>query len=339
MKSIAWIFIVFALFAGWLSTGFYSVSPQETGITFILGQCTNRQIPSGLHYHVPWPLGSVCRVETTTMKSMPIGFRLIDQAAQIKPTPQQCEWLTGDTNVLRIQLLVQYLISDPYSYRFAGKSPEEILRSAGEAAVTHMVGRMAVDDALTTGWALLSKQIIEEIQSHLDRCRCGLTVVNVQRIAIEPPDEVREAFQDVTNARQDKSRLITQARVYREEILPRARGQAEQLIAQAEGKQSIRIASAQGDMEKFLAILPEVRNASDAVKIRFYRETMEKVLPRLQKHILVRSPDGSTLPIRIFSQKNKSAPPSAQKKKEETPPFPDNSEMMRYLQDSISKQN
>ncbi len=344
MKKTIGFTLGVVLIAGWLVTGLYSVSSQETGITFFWGSVVNRSVPPGLHYHIPWPLGRIDRVETTTMKSMPIGFRLIDHATGVKPTPEQCEWLTGDTNVLRIQLLIQYVVSDPFLYLYAGYNPEEILRSAGEASLTRRLGHISVDDALTTGWALLSEHIQEDLQDHLDRCQTGFTIVNIQRIAIEPPEEVREAFQEVTDARQDRSRLITQARVEMEEVLPQARGKAETILAKADSQRSLRIAQAKGDAEKFLALLPEIQNASESIKIRLYRETMEKILPRLKKHVLVRSPGGSTVPIHVFLQKRKFYPASGNETNEKFPtsgafPLPEQSDMIQFLQERMDEQN
>ncbi len=342
MRTLYWVIIIVCILCVWFLTGLYAVSPKETGITTCLGCMVNQNVTPGLHYHVPWPIGRVYVVETTTVMSIPIGFKITELSKNIGPSPEQTEWLTGDTNVLRVQLLIQYVISDLSQYLFQSESPRTILVEAGEASVTKHFGQMSVDGALTSGWALLSKQMMSDIQDRLNLCQTGLTIVNIQRKAIEPPDEVKEAFQDVTNARQDKSRLITQARVYKEEILPRARGKAETILAKAEAKKSMRIATAQGDVQRFLALLPEVKNNADSVRTRLYRETMEKIFPRLKKRILLRSPDGSTVPIHLFMKEKKKynslLDKNSSEKSNESVISDEEREMLKYLQQSLSKQ-
>ncbi len=345
MKRFRISLLPVVLLIAWLFSGFYTVSPKETAVTVFLGKVTARRVTPGLGYHAPWPLGVVYRVETTTVLQMPVGYRFIDEIRNVPPTYEQCEWLTGDTNVLRIQLLIQYRVSDPYNYLFANANPIALLRKAGEAAVTNRLGQMKVDEALTAGWASLSTDIKMDLQQSLDRCQSGLEIVKIERVKIEPPQDVQDAFQDVTDARQDKTRIITKARVYKEEILPRARGQAEIILAQAEAAKTMRIASATGDTSKFLALLPEVKNASGAVRERLYRETMEKVMPRLRKRVLVPSPDGSmpSLHLRLF-QKKSSPHPSASATADDYPVTPgagassEEQEMLRFLKERLGRE-
>jgi len=300
MKRLIIYSIVIILLSAWLITGFYTVSPKHTAVTTFLGKISDSRVAPGLHYRAPWPIGRVYCVETSTIFNMPVGFRITEMIKNKKPTADQCEWLTGDTNVLRIQLLIQYVISNPKDFLFSAVSQFELLRKAGEASVTHRLGQMTVDDALTIGWALLSKQVMIDVQQHLDKCNAGLTVISLQRKAIEPPEEVRKAFQDITNARQDKSRFITKAMVYQEQVLPRARGRAHEIISNAIAKKDQRISFAKGDMNRFLALLPQVKKSPESIRVRYYREIMEKILPSMKKRILVRSADGSLIPINIF---------------------------------------
>ena len=112
---------------------------------------------------------------------------------------------------------------------------------------------------------------------------------------VSPPKQVIAAFKDVASAKEDKNRLVNQAEGYRNDVIPKARGEAEAMIRSAEGFRESRIKRAEGDVANFDAVLKEYRKAKDITKKRLYLETMERVLPDIEKIIVPDKDSGNML--------------------------------------------
>jgi membrane protease subunit HflK len=110
--------------------------------------------------------------------------------------------------------------------------------------------------------------------------------VAVQLQDVNPPNEVQEAFKDVASAKEDKSKYINQAQGYENDLIPKARGEAVQITKEAEGYKIERIKKAEGDVAKFNNILTEYKKGEYITQARLYLETMEEILPNMNKVIV-----------------------------------------------------
>ena len=80
-------------------------------------------------------------------------------------------------------------------------------------------------------------------------------------------------------------------------VVPRARGEAEQRIQSAEGYALKRVNEAEGDVARFNAILEEYIKAPEVTKRRLYLETMQEVIPRLGRKIIIDEEAQQILPL------------------------------------------
>jgi membrane protease subunit HflK len=78
-------------------------------------------------------------------------------------------------------------------------------------------------------------------------------------------------------------------------VLPRARAEAIELTESARGYRDSRIAEARGEAERFTALLTAYQAAPEVTRKRLYLETMEAVLPNVEK-IIVEPGAASILP-------------------------------------------
>ena len=120
----------------------------------------------------------------------------------------------------------------------------------------------------------------------MDAYDSGLVITEVKLQAADPPDAVRDAFHDVVRAREDKEKLINQAKGYQADILPKARGEAQKILREAEGYKEKRVLLAQGEASRFLSVLAEYEKSREVTRDRLHLETMEKILPDIDKFIL-----------------------------------------------------
>jgi membrane protease subunit HflK len=112
-------------------------------------------------------------------------------------------------------------------------------------------------------------------------------VTEVKLDAVDAPDEVKDAFNAVTRAREDKEKLVNEALGYQEDKVPKARGEAQSIMRAAEGYRERRILRSQGDAEKFTAVLAEYQKAKDVTRKRLYLESMERVLSATQRKVVL----------------------------------------------------
>ncbi|MFQ6090500.1 MAG: FtsH protease activity modulator HflK, partial [Candidatus Bipolaricaulia bacterium] len=154
------------------------------------------------------------------------------------------------------------------------------------------VATRTIDETLTTERDLIARETLQSLQRLLDAYEAGIVIVNVQLQDVKPPKPVIAAFDDVNSARQDKERAINQAEKYKLDILPRARGQAQEIINQAEAYKQERIKRAEGDVARFLEVLQKYQLGEDVTETRLYIETMEEILPQMNKIILTEGASG-----------------------------------------------
>ena len=277
----------------WLATGIYIVGPDEVGVVRTFGKFT-RVVQSGLNWKFPAPIETVDTPKVTEVKRIEIGFRTLKNG-QYRTVEKESLMLTGDENIVDAEMIVQYKIKDPVAYLFRIVGPELTVREAAEASLRTVVGRNRIDETLTTGKFTIQEETKTQLQSILDKYNSGIHVVAVQLQDVSPPKEVIGAFKDVASAKEDKNRMVNQAEGYRNDIIPKARGEAEAMIRDAEGFKESRIKRSEGDAAKFATILKEYRKAKSITEKRLYLETMEKVLPDIEKIIVPDKNSGNML--------------------------------------------
>ena len=277
----------------WLATGIYIVGPDEVGVVRTFGKFT-RVVQSGLNWKFPAPIEIVDTPKVTEVKRIEIGFRTLKNG-QYRTVEKESLMLTGDENIVDAEMIVQYKIKDPVAYLFRIVGPELTVREAAEASLRTVVGRNKIDETLTTGKFTIQEETKNQLQSILDNYNSGIHVVAVQLQDVSPPKEVIGAFKDVASAKEDKNRMINQAEGYRNDVIPKARGEAEAMIRDAEGFKESSVKRAEGDATKFTTILKEYRKAKSITEKRLYLETMEKVLPDIEKIIVPDKDSGNML--------------------------------------------
>jgi len=287
--------------AAYLLSGIYAVGPQQLGVVVRFGKVVADAVAPGIHYHLPYPIETVYKPKTAEIKKLFLGVRRKGSTGTSQS--KGLEMLTGDTNVLLVQAVIQYAISDPVKYLFATEDPQTVIEAAADQALTRIVGSMSVDSLLTTEKLHAQTLVKQKMQEVLDSYNVGVKAIGAYCQEIGPPVEVAYAFRDVASAREDKNRLISEAEGYRNQVIPTTRGQADKMIKDAEGYSKERIERARGEAERFLALLEEYRKSKDLTASRIYVEKMEKILPRLKIYVVDRGKEGGVSNLRLLLPK------------------------------------
>jgi len=281
----------------WLASGVYFVAPDEIGVVKRFGEAVRTTNP-GPHYHAPMPIETVTKPKVTQVRRVEIGFRTIGERQQgrFRAIPSESLMLTRVENIVNLTFIVQYKIKDAIAYLFNVRDQDKTVKDAAEAAMRETIGKNDIDDILTVGKFQIQQDTKKNLQSILDGYNAGIHVVAVQLQDVHPPDQVMAAFKDVASAKEDKSKMINEAYGYRNEILPKAKGKASQIVNDAIAYRESKIIQAQGDVSRFLQVLEEYKKARDVTKTRLYIETMEEILPPMNKIIVEGSVGRNILP-------------------------------------------
>ena len=261
----------------------FIVAPDEEGVVKRFGVPVRAADP-GPHFKIPF-VETVLQPKVEKLYRVEVGFRTTQQGRQ-QMVPQEALMLTGDMNILGIEFIVQYKIKEARDFLFNVADIDETIGKAAEASMREVVGKSKIDEALTTGKAVIQADTLTLLQTILDQYHSGVQIAAVQLQDVDPPEAVAAAFKDVTNAKEDREKLINQAQGYRNDIIPRAKGEAAELVNRAKGFAQARLNRAQGEANRFLATLKEYYQAKDVISKRIYIETMEEILPHMEKVII-----------------------------------------------------
>ncbi len=265
-----------------LATSFFSVDQTENAVVLRFGKYV-RTVGPGLQMKLPLGIERNYNVETAVVKTLSFGYRGIDpygtslQGAFM--TPDESMMLTGDLNIVDVEWIVQYRISDPRKYLFSIHDKETTIRDISQSVMNQLVGDLPILAIMTSERTNIEYEAQSAMQEIFDRYDSGIDIVAVKLQNIMPPEgEVQDAFEDVNKAIQDMNTLINEGKQYYNQEIPAAQGEADKIISEAEGYAAERINMAKGDTARFTAMLEEYEKNKETTAERLYIETMEEVL-------------------------------------------------------------
>lgn len=268
----------------WLVLGsFWIVREDEDGVVTRFGR-VDRVVASGFRFTLPWPFERMERVATTEVRTIAIGLGATGEEDE----DDDVQWMTGDTNIVEMRVVVQYVVRDPDSYLYSvadfpdGRSRDLLIEQAARAELTRLVACMTVDEVLSVGKARLQLDAKVGTQSVLDDLDLGLDLLTVNIAAVHPPPQVITAFNDVASAESDKERVISEADGFRRDLLPTERGRANTLIQNALVYQDQVVKAARGAASRFLQLAEEVRACPGVSRHRLWLDTVADVLGRVE---------------------------------------------------------
>ncbi|MCK5655468.1 MAG: FtsH protease activity modulator HflK [Candidatus Aureabacteria bacterium] len=304
-KFIPFIIVILLVIIG-LAQTVYSVGPDEVGVVQRFGKYVANTAP-GLHMKLPFGIDRVTRVKITAIETEEFGIRTLKAGVRTTYSArsylQESLMLTGDLNILDVQWIVQYRRADPVKYLFATRDPGKNVRDVSEVVMRRLAGNYSVDEVLKESRDEIGARAQVEMQKILDKYETGIKVITVKLQNVNPPDEVKPAFNEVNEAEQEKERFINQAWEAYNKVVPRARGEAEKTIREAEGYALEKVNRAKGDTERFLAVLEEYKKAPDITKKRIYLETMSEVIPTAKQKYIIDPKQSTILPLLNIGQK------------------------------------
>jgi membrane protease subunit HflK len=264
---------------------FFMVRVDEVGVVLRFGKF-DREVPSGLHFRLPYPIEEVRLPKVTAQNIIEIGFESARGGRGGRDVPAESLMLTGDENIVVVGFVVRWRIKDAQKYLFNIQKPDETVKEVAESVMREVVGQSEIKPIITEARYQTEGAVQKLMQDVLDYYGAGIAIEQVQMLKSEPPAQVIDAFRDVQAAQADKAKVQNEAFAYANKVVPEARGEADRIILGAQGYQQQAVAEATGQTARFLKVYDEYKKAPDVTRKRLYLETMERVLGGAEKIIL-----------------------------------------------------
>ena len=298
LSGPALVFVLIIAITVWAISGFYTVKEAERGVVLRFGQFHEVAMP-GLRWKMTF-VDRVIPVDIEAVRSLSAsGFML-----------------TEDENVVSVEFVVQYRVTDAYLYRFSVTDADHSLQQALDSALRYVVGHAKMDDVLTKGREQVRQDTWQELEKIITPYNLGIVLTDVNFKDARPPAEVKDAFDDAIAAQEDEERFIREAEAYQREIEPTARGRVTRMTQEAEAYKERVTLEAQGEIARFERLLPEYQAAKEVTRQRLYIDAMEEVLGNTSK-VIVDVEGGNNmlyLPLdKIIQQSKENATPARQR--------------------------
>ncbi|MFB6421683.1 MAG: FtsH protease activity modulator HflK [Candidatus Malihini olakiniferum] len=249
----------------WSVSGFYTIREAERGVVIRFGKFSHLVGP-GLNWR-PMFIDSVRAVNVESVRELATSGMM----------------LTSDENVVRVEMNVQYRVTEPERYLFSATNADDSLRQATDSALRGVIGKYTMDKILTEGRSIVRTDTQRVLEETIHPYDVGLTLLDVNFQAARPPEEVKAAFDDAIAARENEQQYIREAEAYANEVQPRANGQAQRVLEEARAYRARITLEAQGEVARFAKILPEYKAAPEITRERLYIESMERILGHTRK--------------------------------------------------------
>lgn len=264
-----------------LFSSFFVVDQKEESVVLNFGKFS-RMVGPGLHFKIPFGVEKNYNVPTQRILKEEFGFRTVNPG--IVSTYSNADYssesimLTGDLNIIDVEWIIQYQITDARMWLFDVDNQEKTIRDISQSVINMLVGDRTIFDVIGAERANIEVQGAQLMNDLYKSYGLGVRVTTVKLQNIVPPKgSVQDAFEDVNKAIQDRSRLINEGKEAYNQVIPKASGQADQTIQEAQGYATQRVNEAKGDVARFLAVLGEYRQAPGVVRTRLYYEMYDQV--------------------------------------------------------------
>lgn len=292
------IVLALGVVAGFSSV--YVVDETENAVITRFGKY-QQTVGSGLHVKLPFGIDKNYNVDIKTLRAEQFGFKTVKAGRNNEyknNIAEESEMLTGDLNIVDVEWVIQYKVTDPKQWLFNVYEREQTIRDISRSVINTLVGDRAIFDVISADRSTIQNLAQEQMNENFKALGLGINVTTVQFQNVVPPVEVQAAFEDVNKASQDMKRLINEGKEEYNKEIPRAQGEADRQIQVAEGYASERVNMAKGDVARFNAVYEEYKRSPKATKERIYLETMAEIFGSDKKPELIDSELENLVPVK-----------------------------------------
>ena len=265
-------------------SGITVVETNEVAIVLRWGRLVGGTRAPGLMFAFPWPVDEVVRVPVKHVSEQSIDT-LMDNggaaaSADTIDSLTQGYALTGDQNIVHVQMTARYRIERPADWALYGPKATDALRVEVTAAMVRSLGEMSVDRVLADGRAELVHTALRRAQAGLDAIHSGLRLENLELTRLAPPAAVKDDFDAVQSAYVGAETAKKDAEAYAQRVVPSAHAASDSAVRAANADAATALGRARGEASEFLDLEAQYEKSPAVVHERLYRDAVEQAIGR-----------------------------------------------------------
>ncbi len=311
-RILRWIMGLLLL--AYLASGLYIVNQHEKALVLVMGKLqgagdTVVKEP-GFHWTWPRPVSEIIRIPAARVQKLDLDAFWYEQAAgfqdnaDIHPgTPlapgRDGYTVSGDANLLHSRWTARYTIDDPVAYALRQEDAVNALANELQRAVLHQSAVTPVDAALRTGIDAFREGVERRLRSRLISLETGIRMQGLDLVAVIPPRQVEDAFNDVVQAEQEQARTVSDSRAYATRIVNEADGEAGRLLSEGQAYKDRLINEISADADSFRRIAEQMKRNPDLIRDVLREETVRQALANVDNVYVVPSGGDGKRQIRL----------------------------------------
>jgi membrane protease subunit HflK len=296
-----WVATMAVLYA---LSGITVVRPDEVAVILRWGHLVGttpalQEHGPGLLFALPRPVDQVMRVQVKHVWEVPVSTlssgdeEIAYEGLTLDPITQGYA-LTGDQNIVHVEMVARYRVREPAQWAFYGPKAEDVLRVEVTAAMVRSLGEMGVDRVLSDGRTQLIATATRRAQTGLDAAHSGLELSSLELTRLYPPIVLAKEFDNVQSAYIGAETIRKEAQAFAEVAIPQSQAETNSALQSARAAVASNLAIANGDARAFLALDREYRVNPVVVRERLYRDAVERAISTAGTVRWVPPPIGST---------------------------------------------
>jgi regulator of protease activity HflC (stomatin/prohibitin superfamily) len=166
--------------------------------------------------------------------------------------------ITGDGNLLELQGTLRYSLADPHVYLFEVADPPGLLRDLAEGVLREAVASRYFANLLTLDRGRFQREVLVRLDA---RCReqgphgLGVRLEGLFLHDLHPPQEVVQAYHDVTKAMEQRDRRVNMAQADAQTRESQQQANSKATVRKAEAETFAQLELARARRSAFLARL------------------------------------------------------------------------------------
>lgn len=244
-------YLAAAMFLLWTAyTSLTQVQSDERAVVRRFGRVLDVKPKPGLHIGLPWGIDRVDLVKVGPVRTIDVGFDKDDNSEDVLPAGQM---LTGDHNLINVRARINFKVreKDMEQYVLQQDRVDALVARAAESLLAEWLAAREIKDVIKRGKSELPPFLLKQLQIRVEDYDLGIEIEQASISKLDPPEQVKDAFERVTQAETNKSTQLNQAKEKATSMKGIAAGKVKAIKDQAESYAKIERANAKSDAENF----------------------------------------------------------------------------------------
>ncbi|WP_428242306.1 cation transporter [Gynuella sp.] len=309
IRMIPPMLYIVGLLSAYAASGITQIPLGYQGVKLVFARVVGEPLDTGLHYHWPWPMGSIKQVPQQQVHRMLIGTPLaVEQSGSPLLWQQWREstddprdigkhFITADEALVNVTIAMQYRLGDWGRQWNSVNQVDAMINAYATSALSQAVACHRFDDLLNSVPDGFLLTIRRQVEQSLAAVGLTVTIINMHLLKVQPPNQTVALYRDMFVAQQESARLKLLAEAENFQQVHTALAEKILLASEASASQLEQQIMATGDAGRFSSMADIYRIFPKLIEFNRYLEHIQNTLADRQLTIIDQSFDNRDLRV------------------------------------------